>query len=348
MGTMRAVVYRGPGEVGLAEVPRPALREPGDALVRVMLGGICGTDLHVIRGDLAGVAPGMVLGHEFVGEVVELGAEVRRLRVGDRVTASDFTACGDCRWCLRQAHWHCPQRAFFGTGTAFGPMLAGAQAEYVRVPLADTTLAVLPANCPPEAALLIGDNLATGWIALDRGGLQPGDCVAIVGGGAVGQLAALSALACGAGAVVVVEPQERRRVQANAQGALAVAPEGAVDLVRSVTEGDGADIVVEAVGAGAALELALSLVRRAGRVVSVGAHAAAAWKFPLARAFSDELHVGFAIGDAIRLRPQLLRMVATGALDPTVVIDHRGRLEEVPALYRDLIAQKKTKVVFTL
>ncbi|MBO9641486.1 MAG: alcohol dehydrogenase catalytic domain-containing protein [Pseudacidovorax sp.] len=344
---MRAVVYREPGRVEVAEVLRPVLAADTDALVRVQLAGICGTDLHVVRGDFPGMQPGMVVGHEFVGEVVEVGRAVKRFRVGDRVMSSDFTACGRCPWCDAGDHWQCGERAFFGTGTAFGPALSGAQAEYVRVPHADTTLGALPAGCSDEAGLLMADNLATGWIAVERAGVGAGDCVVVIGGGAVGQLTALSAQALAAGTVVVVEPSDGRRAFARAQGSLAVTPEEAPALVHRLTEGRGADVALEAVGSTGPLDLALALVRPRGRVVSVGAHAAESWAFPVARAFASELSVGFAIGNAIRLRRKLLRLVASGAFDPTVMIDARGALAQAPALYAELTAQRRLKAVIT-
>ena len=344
---MRAVVYREPGRIEVADVPRPVLQADTDAIVRVRLAGICGTDLHVIRGDFQGMQPGMVVGHEFVGEVVEVGEAIKRHRVGDPVMSSDFTACGRCRWCDEGEHWHCGERAFFGTGTAFGPALAGAQAEYVRVPHADTTLGELPAGCSPEAGLLMADNLATGWIAAERARVEAGDTVVVMGGGAVGQLAALSAQAQAAGIVIVVEPGEGRRAFARAQGNLAVHPDGAAALVQRLTDGRGADAVLEAVGSSGPLDAALALVRPRGRVVSVGAHAAESWAFPLARAFTAELSLGFAIGNAIRLRRKLLRLVASGAFDPTVVIDARGSLADAPSLYAELGAQRLLKAVVT-
>lgn len=345
---MRAVVYRAPGQVEVADVPRPGLLADTDAIVRVRLAGICGTDLHVLRGDFSGMQPGMVLGHEFVGEVVEVGTALKRFRVGDSVMSADFTACGRCRWCDGGDHWQCGERAFFGTGTAFGPALSGGQAEYVRVPHADTTLGELPAGCSPEAGLLMADNLATGWVAAERGAVGAGDCVVVIGGGTVGQLTALSAQSLAAGIVIVVEPSDNRRAFARSQGSLAVHPDDAAALVQKLTDGVGADAVLEAVGSNATLDLALALVRSRGRVVSVGAHAAEKWSFPVARAFSAELSVGFAIGNAIRVRRRLFRLVASGAFDPTVVIDGRGRLEDVPRLYADLGAQRLLKAVITL
>lgn len=342
---MRALIYKKPGEVIVAEVSQPSIVDSTDAIVRVTLAGICGTDLHVVRGNFPGIEPGAVIGHEFVGEVTDVGHSVRRIRRGNKVMSSDFTACGYCGWCDQGDHWHCRERAFFGTGTSFGPALIGAQAEFVRVPHADTTLGVLPPGFSEEAALLMGDNLATGWVAVERSGAEPGDSVVIIGGGAIGQLAALSAQAVGVGAVAVVEPNAQRQAFAVAHGSIAVHPDSAEAMVRQVTDGAGADVVLEAVGGNGPLDLATKLLRPRGRLVSVGLHVAEQWALPVSRAFSDELSVTFAIGDAIRVRRQLTRLVGGGAFDPTVVIDLRGPLSAGPAFYRDLSAQKCMKAI---
>lgn len=342
---MRAVVYSSPGEVSVAEVPDPRLHAATDALVKIDLTGICGTDLHAVSGQMSGVTPGIVLGHEFVGTIIEAGPAVHRLRVGDAVMTSDFTACGDCWWCARGAHWHCPQRQFFGTGTAFGPELAGAQAEYVRVPFADTTLTRLPPGIDAEAALLIGDNLATGWVAMQRAGVRPGDVVAIVGGGPVGQLASLAAQVHGAAVVVLSDPMAERRTLATEQGAVATDPADLRRIVDNLTAGRGADAVVEAVGGATGLDAAIAVVRAAGTVVSVSAHTQDSWAFPLARSFAREVTVRFAIGDSIRVRPELVSIVGSGVLDPKVVISGHRRLRDAAAGYRELSTLKEYKVV---
>ncbi|KWV48446.1 alcohol dehydrogenase [Bradyrhizobium macuxiense] len=342
---MRAIVYQSPGNVTLQDVAPPQLQHPGDALVRVELAGICGTDLHVIAGDFAGIRPGAIIGHEFVGEIMAIGGAVTRFKVGNRVMSSDFTACGHCHWCDRGDHWECQERAFFGTGTSFGPALHGAQAEIVRVPHADTTLGLLPKGCSDEAAILLGDNLATGWAAIERGALLPGEIVAVIGGGSVGQLASLSAQAAGAGAVVIIEPSESRRTFARANGSLTVSPDEARTFIDSLTDGEGVDLVVEAVGAAATLTAAFDLVRKRGRIISVGAHATQNWSFPLAKSFANELTLGFAIGDSIRLRPRLLSLITTGILDPAVVVDRRTGFAGAAQAYADLKAQKVMKAV---
>jgi alcohol dehydrogenase len=342
---MRAVVYAGPGAVHVEQVPDPTIQAPGDALVRVRLSAICGTDLHVIAGHVPGVEHKAVIGHEFVGDVIQVGAAVQRIKVGDQVLASDFTACGHCRWCDRGDHWECGERAFFGTGSAFGPVLAGAQAELVRVPLADTTLSPIPPGCSDQAAILVGDNLATGWVAVERGRVQPGDTVVVIGGGAVGQLASLCAQTAGGGTVVVVEPNPQRRRFAQTHGALAAAPEEALDLVRKLTAGDGADVAIDAVGGPGPLRAAFDLVRRRGQIVSVGTHASPTFELPVARSFADELTLSFAIGDSIRVRRRLLALIASHALDPTVVVSARLPLEAAPAAYAQLAEQRQLKVL---
>lgn len=342
---MQAVVYVSPGEVTIADVPDPLLRTGSDAVVRVELAGICGTDLHAIGGHLPGVEPGTVLGHEFVGTVVEAGADVRRVRVGERVMSSDFTACGMCWWCSRGDHWHCPERQFFGTGTAFGPALTGAQAQYVRVPFADTTLHRIPAGIAADAALLIGDNLATGWVAIQRCGVRPGDVVAVVGGGPVGQLASLCAQVHGAAVVVVSDPVAARRDLAGRQGAMSAEPGTLRTILDELTDGRGADAVVEAVGGARGLDASLAAVRAGGSVVSVSAHTQPTWEFPLARAFAAETSIAFAIGDSIRVRQQLTDVVRAGVLDPTVIITGRYPLAQAPRGYRDLSSQTGYKVV---
>jgi alcohol dehydrogenase len=340
-----AVVYASKDRVRTAPVEQPRITESTDALVRITLSGICGTDLHLIAGDFPGIEPGVVIGHEFVGDVVEVGAAVRAIRVGDHVCGSDFTACGNCRWCARGEHWECAERRFFGSGRAFGPSLGGAQTEFIRVPFADVTLAAIPAGCSDEAAILVCDNLPTGWAAIDVGRLEPGETVAIIGGGPIGQLAALSAQTVGAGAVVIVEPSDIRRRFASEHGSIAVSPQGSAELVRELTAGDGADLVIEAVGRVATLDAAFDLVRKRGRIVSVAAHAAPAWPFPLARAFTDELSLQFAIGDSIRYRRRLFALITSGVLEPSDVVGSRVSLARAATAYQEMATQAVLKAV---
>jgi len=334
---MKAVMVTGRDQVRVASVPDPAIQDPGDAIVRVRRAAICGTDLHLA----SQAAERFIPGHEFAGEVTQTGGAVTAVRAGDLVTAADYTACGRCWWCLRGDHWHCPERRFFGTGTAFGPMLDGAQAELVRVPHADVVLRPVPAGVSLDAAVFLGDTLATGYAAVQRAGYRPGDTLAVVGGGPVGQLTSLVAQACSAGAVVLVEPVAARREFAAANGSLAADPDSARALVDELTDGRGADAVVDAVGGALGLDTALYLVRRGGTVVSVGVHAEQAWSLPAERAFHDELTVRFAIGDFMRDAQPLCALLRAGVVDPTAVASERVSLDDVPAAYRRM-AQRST------
>jgi len=341
---MRAVVYAGPGQVAVADVPEPRLEAPGDAVVRVDVAAVCGTDLHALHG-LPGIEPGTVLGHEFVGEVVATGPAVATLAVGDRVVGADFVACGRCWWCRRGDHWECPERSFFGYGSVFGPPLAGTQAEFVRVPYADSVLAPLPAGCPADAAVFVGDNLASGFAAAERGGVRPGDTVVVIGGGAVGQMTSLAGQTFGAAAVVVVDLLPQRRAMAARHGAIPAAPEDSRAIIDELTDGRGADVTVDAVGGARPLQTALDLVRARGTVVSVGAHFDATFPLPVARCFADELTVRFVIGDSLRVRDRVLPLVAAGVIDPTVVVTARVGLEDVPDAYARFADHEELKVL---
>jgi alcohol dehydrogenase len=315
--------------------------------VRVRRAAVCGTDLHVLAHPL-GLPESFVLGHEFAGDVVAVGSLVRTLSVGDRVAGADYTACGHCWWCRRGDHWECPHRQFFGTGAAFGPPLPGCQAELVRVPFADTVLRTLPPDLPLDAAVLVGDTLATGFAAVQRADLRPGDTVVVVGGGPVGQLTSLVAQACAAGSVVLVEPVASRREVAVAEGALVAPPEEARALVDRLTDGRGADAVVDAVGGTTGLDTALDLVRRRGVVVSVGVHPPGGWRMPTDRAFAGELTLRFAIGDAMRDGDSLLAFLRSGAIDPTSVVSEVFPLAEAGKAYERMAGRHTLKALIAV
>jgi alcohol dehydrogenase len=341
---MKAIMVTGPDQVSVASVADPQIQDPGDAIVRVRRAAVCGTDLHVAGHGGERFIPG----HEFAGEVTEAGGAVTAVSAGDLVTGADYTACGSCWWCRRGDHWHCPERRFFGTGTTFGPALDGTQAELVRVPHADVVLRPVPAGISLDAAVFLGDTLATAYAAVQRAGYRPGDTLAVVGGGPVGQLTSLVALACAAGIVVLVEPVAARRDFAAASGALAAEPDSARALLDEVTDGRGADAVVDAVGGALGLDTALYLVRRGGTVVSVGLHPEDIWPLPAARAFTDELSIRFAIGDFMRDAQPLCALLRAGVVDPTVVASERVSLDEVPAAYRRMAQRSTMKALVQL
>ena len=341
---MRAVVFDSPGKVALADVPEPRIEHPTDALVEVKVGAICGTDLHALHG-LPGIPPGTVLGHEFTGEIVAVGSAVQNRKVGELVNASDFTACGRCWWCRNGNHWECEERSFFGFGSVFGAPLPGAQSEMVRVPHADTVLCPVPAYCSAEAAVFVGDTLACGFAAAERGGLLPGETVVIVGGGTVGQMASLACQTVGAAAVIVTDRLPARLQVAADNGAIPASPDEAAGIIAEFTDGRGADVAIDAVGGPAPLLAACDLVRRRGRIVSVGAHFDATFPYPIARAFADELTLTCAIGDSIRLRDRIFPLLSAGIIDPTTIVTSVVSLEEVPEAYQRMAGHDELKVL---
>lgn len=341
---MRAVVFDSPGKVALADVPEPRIQHPTDALVEIEVSAICGTDLHALHG-VAGIPPGTVLGHEFTGEIVAVGSAVQDRQVGELVNASDFTACGRCWWCRNGDHWECEDRSFFGFGSVFGAPLPGAQSEMIRVPHADSVLCPVPEHCNAEAAVFVGDTLACGFAAAERGGLLPGETVVIVGGGTVGQMASLACQTVGAALVVVTDRLPVRLQVAADNGAIPSSPEDAGAILAELTGGRGADVAIDAVGGPAPLLAACDLVRRRGRVVSVGAHFDATFPLPIAKAFADELTLSCAIGDSIRLRDRIFPLLSAGLLDPTVVVTSSVSLDEVPEAYQRMADHDELKVL---
>jgi alcohol dehydrogenase len=342
---MRAVVYH-PDGIRVAQVPDARLSLPDDAVVEVTHAAVCGTDLHLLAHP-DGLSTGSVMGHEFVGYVVEVGTRVATVAVGDRVVAGDYTSCGRCWWCRGGRHWHCDERQFFGTGTTFGAELDGGQAERVRVPFADTCLRRLPDGTGSVDALVLGDTLATGYAAAAGLRGQPGDVVAVVGGGPVGQLSALSAQLTGAAHVVLVEPVAERRVLAARLGCVAVAPDDAWSTISGLTGGRGADGVIDAVGASIGLDTAGRIVRRAGTIVSVGVPTQATYQLDAASSFARELTTTFVVGNFLRDADRLIALLSSGLLPTSELLDTGYTLEAAAHAYTDMQERRTTKAVMT-
>lgn len=344
---MRGVVWRGPETVEVDDsLPDPRIEHPRDAIVRVTLSAICGTDLHPYRGEIDSFRPGTVLGHEFVGVVEDVGEEGGWVRPGERVLASDVIACGRCWYCNVGLHYQCEHVSLFGYGDVVGPYVPGGQAERVRVPFADVVLSPIPPILADEQILLVGDVLTTGYSCAAKGRIAPGATVAVVGFGPVGACAAMSALLLGAARVLAVDPDESRMRLAERVGAVPCGyGHGAGEQVREETGGRGADVVLEAVGSDGALLTALDLVRAGGTVVAAGAHASEATPFPARMAFDKELTLSFAVGDPIATRDALVPLVSAGRLDPAAVISHRMPLEHAVEAYAAFDRREATKVV---
>lgn len=268
---MKALVYTGPGTVEVLDRPKPSVQAPTDAVVRLLHASICGTDLHILKGDVPDARPGLVLGHEGVGVVDSVGSAVHSVQVGDRVVISCMTSCGACRFCRRGISAHCETG-----GWTLGKQIDGTQAEYVRVPHATLSLHRLPASIEPRHAVALSDALPTGLECGVLGGnVQPGQSVVIVGTGPVGMAALLTARLYTPALIVMVDLDETRLATARALGAHATvnsSTPGAQEQLRALTDGQGFDTVIEAVGIPATFTFCQSLVAIGGRIANVGVH----------------------------------------------------------------------------
>jgi alcohol dehydrogenase len=340
---MRAVVLRAPGDVGVDQLPDPAILDPGDAIVAVRATAICGADLFPFHGLTPGFEAGTVLGHEFAGEVLEVGPGVRSLRPGLRVVNTSMISDGTCLSCLAGRVTQCEGRSLFGYSGVY-PRLDGGQAELVRVPHADRVLRALPDEVSDEAAVFLADILPTGYGAVVRGGVSHGDTVVVVGCGPVGLMAVLCAVGL-AGRLIAVDGVPARRELAERLGAEGVEPERAADAVAEATRGLGADVVIEAAGSPGGLDASLKLARGRGIVSVVGAHFEPDYPLDNALMFERELTLRFSIGDPTADGGLLLGKLASGELDPTAVITHRLPLADAAEAYRLFDSREATKVV---
>ncbi|HET6668209.1 MAG TPA: alcohol dehydrogenase catalytic domain-containing protein [Intrasporangium sp.] len=327
---MKALVYGGPGDRTWTEVPDPSVKDPEDAIVRVDAVTICGTDLHILKGDVPDVEPGRILGHEAVGTVIETGAHVRDIMVGQRVLVSCISSCGRCRFCRDGRFGQCTN----GGGWILGHTVDGTQAELVRVPFADNSLHVLPDNVSSEDALMLADILPTSYeVGVLAGRVSPGDTVVVVGAGPIGLAAVATARLFSPSRIVVVDPAEPRRELALAFGAdRAVSPDTDIEaLISELGGGLGADVAIEAVGIPSTFELCTELVRPCGHVANVGVHGQPA-TLHLERDWIRDLTITTGLVDT-RTTPLLLRLLSEGMLDVSALCTHRFRLPEMEEAY---------------
>ncbi|OLR94476.1 alcohol dehydrogenase catalytic domain-containing protein [Actinokineospora bangkokensis] len=327
---MRALRYEGPGRPVWTVTSDPAPLVPTDAVVAVDAVTLCGTDLHILRGDVPEVVAGTILGHEAVGTVEAVGSAVASVRPGDRVLVSCISACGRCRSCLSGRQGLCTG----GGGWVLGHRINGTQAEYVRTPFADTSLHLLPEKLSDEDALVLCDILPTAYeVGVLNGQVRPGDVVVVVGAGPVGIAAVRAAAMFTPRAMVVVDPAPGRRQMALAAGAQ-VALDGVDDpgaAVSELTGGRGADVVIEAVGVPEAFELCVRLVRPGGHVANVGVHGAPA-ALHLEAIWDRDLTVTTGLVDT-RTTPELITMVAEGLLPVDGMITHSFDLNDIESAY---------------
>jgi alcohol dehydrogenase len=328
---MRALVYHGPGRKTCQEVPDPEITDDGDVIVRVDAATICGTDLRILKGDLTAVANGRILGHEAVGTVDEVGDGVRQLRPGDRVLVSCISACGTCRFCREGRYGQC----LGGGGWVLGHKIDGTQADYVRVPFADTSTFRVPDGLSDEETLMLADVLPTGYeVGVLAGGVRPGDVVAVVGVGPVGLSAICGARLYSPSHVVAIDRSDTRLEAAKHFGADVVVSnsrEEPLAAIKDLTGGLGADVAIEAVGLPAPFELAVRLARPGGRIASVGMHGQAA-VLHLEEQWARDITVTTGLVDTSST-PTLMRLITTGQIDARRFITHRFALHEFDEAY---------------
>jgi alcohol dehydrogenase len=340
---VKALTYGGPGVRTWETVPDPGVREPTDVVVEIGSSTICGTDLHILKGDVPTVEPGRILGHEAVGTIVAKGDAVTTVAEGDRVLVSCITACGRCSFCREGHYGLCTG----GGGWILGHLIDGLQAEYTRVPFADTSVYPVPEGLSDEQVLFLADILPTAYeVGVLNGKVQPGDTIAVVGAGPIGLAAIMTARLLTPGRVIAIDLADARLEQALAFGAdVAVnnGTENPVEAVLELTGGLGADVAIEAVGVPETFELCAELIRPGGRVANVGVHGHAA-TLHLEKLWIRDVTITTGLVDTFTT-PQLLRLIEGGRLDPTVFATHRFPLGETMEAYDVFAAAAETNAL---
>lgn len=344
---MKALVYHGADNKSWEEMPEPTIRKPSDAIVQVDTTTICGTDLHILQGDVPAVEEGRILGHEGVGTVVEVG-DAANVKVGERVIISCVCACGVCSYCHQRLPSHClDDEGASGVGWIFGHLINGTQAEYVRVPFADNSLHKLPEGVSDEAGFMLSDIMPTGFeIGVRNGRVAPGDVVAVIGVGPVGMAVVMTASLYGASRVIAVDLDENRLATAKQLGASDAVNSGGkdwLDQVVAMTDGLGVDTAVEAVGLASTFAMATKIVRPGGTVANVGVHGASV-DLPLQDLWIKDIAITTGLVSATTT-PMLLRLVAQGKLNPQEFVTHRFRLDDMMTAYDTFSRAAETKAM---
>jgi alcohol dehydrogenase len=327
--TMSALVYHGPGRRAWEQRPSPALRDATDAIVRITTSTICGTDLHILKGDVPSVTEGRILGHEGVGIVDAVGAAVSGVRPGDKVLISCITSCGKCDFCRKGMYSHCRDG-----GWVLGNTIDGTQAEYVRIPHADNSLHRLPPNAD-EAMVMLSDIFPTAFeCGVQNGQVKPGDTVAIVGAGPIGLAALLTAQFYSPAEIVMVDLDPNRLQVARSLGAMQTVDSSDGDPVQKVmalTDGAGVDVAIEAVGIPATFDICQSILAPGGRLANVGVHGKPAL-LHLEKLWAHNVTLTTRLVDTVTT-PMLLKLVQSGRLQPTKLVTHRFALADAMKAY---------------
>ena len=327
---MKALVYHGPGKKNWEEKVKPTIQHPADAIVRILKTTICGTDLHILKGDVPEVTDGRILGHEGVGVIEKTGSAVSNFKKGDHVIISCITSCGKCKYCRRGMYSHCENG-----GWILGHLIDGTQAEYTRIPYADTSLYHIPGGSDEEALVMLSDILPTGFeCGVLNGKVQPGATVVIVGAGPIGLASLLTAQFYSPAAIIMIDPDDNRLAVAEKFGATATinnSKENAIEKVKKYTDGIGADTVIEAVGIPATFELCQSLVAPGGTIANIGVHGKSA-ELHLETLWAQNITITTRLVDTVTT-PMLLKTIESKKLNAKQLITHHFKLPDIVAAY---------------
>jgi alcohol dehydrogenase len=344
---MKALVYNGPGQKAWTDKADPAIEKPTDAVIRVTHTTICGTDLHILKGDVPAVTPGRVLGHEGVGVVESVGSAVRNFKRGDHVLISCITSCGSCANCKRQMYSHCADG-----GWILGHRIDGTQAEYVRIPHADNSLYPVLAGASEEALVMLSDILPTGFeIGVLNGQVGPGDSVAIVGSGPIGMAVLLTARFYSPARIIMVDLDANRLEVAKKFGATDVVcatGDEAIKQIKTMTGGLGVDVAIEAVGVPATFDICQKILAPGARLANVGVHGESV-ELRLQDLWIQNVTIATGLVNT-NTTPMLLKTVQAGKIDPARLITHRfplGKIEEAYAVFGNAAKEKAIKVILS-
>ena len=339
---MKAFVYGGVGKKSLEDRPKPEIQKPGDAIVKMVKMTICGTDLHILKGDVATCAPGRILGHEGVGTIETVGAGVTTFTAGDRVLISCISSCGKCEYCRRGMYSHCTTG-----GWILGNSIDGTQAEYVRIPHAETSLYPIPKGADEDAMVMLSDILPTGFeCGVLNGKVSPGSTVAIVGAGPIGLATLLTAQLYSPAEIIMIDLDDNRLAMAMTFGATRTinsADGKAAAAVKALTDGKGVDTAIEAVGIPATFELCQQIVAPGGVIANIGVHGQKV-DLHLETLWSQNIAITTRLVDAVTT-PMLLKTVQSGKIDPTRLITHHFKLDQILAAYDTFGRAAETKAL---
>lgn len=337
---MKALVYHGPGKKSFEEKPKPEIIAPTDAIVKILKTTICGTDLHILKGDVPEVIDGRILGHEGVGVIEATGSNVANFKIGDHVLISCITSCGKCEYCRKGMYSHCENG-----GWILGHLIDGTQAEYVRIPFADTSLYHIPEGANEEALVMLSDILPTGYeCGVLNGQVKPGDTVAIVGAGPIGLASLLTAQFYSPAAIIMIDLDDNRLQVSKKFGAthtINSTKKNIVEEIMAITGNRGVDTAIEAVGIPATFEICQAIIAAGGRIANVGVHGKSV-NLHLESLWSKNITITTRLVDTVTT-PLLLKTVISKKLDPLLLITHRFRLTEILEAYETFGHAEKEK-----